>query len=62
MYDQIRTGLGPMFSLLKIVECNPFTFLSDSVHLGLPLADLQLDGRELHGILQEQLPDLVTLT
>ena len=61
LYDQIRTGLGPMLSLLKIVACNPFTFLSFSVHLGLPLADLQLDWRELHTILQEQLTDLVTL-
>ena len=50
-----------MLSLLKIVACNPFTFLSFSVHLGLPLADLQLDWRELHTILQEQLTDLVTL-
>ena len=31
------------------------------MHLGLPLADLQLNWRELHTILDEQLPDLVTL-
>ena len=50
-----------MFSVLEKVACNPFTFLGWTVHLGLPLADLQLNWRELHTILDEQLPDLVTL-